>query len=66
MQSSGNGIPNVGGSCLTIGSQSYNIREVGLISSLSDIGNIVVTEKEGTPIFIKAPRGMDRGVLEKS
>ncbi len=41
---------NVGG---TLGSQSYNIRGVGLITSLDDIGNIVVTEKDGTPIFIK-------------
>jgi cobalt-zinc-cadmium resistance protein CzcA len=44
---------NVGGSYLTIGSQSYNIRGVGLIKSLDDISNTVVTEKEGTPIFIK-------------
>ena len=44
---------NVGGSYLTMGSQSYNIRGVGLIKSLDDIGNIVVTEKEGTPIFMK-------------
>ncbi|MGD9849940.1 MAG: hypothetical protein AB7T38_01610 [Nitrospirales bacterium] len=61
MQSSGNGIPNVGGNYLTVGYQSYNIRGVGLISSLSDIGNIVVTEKEGTPIFSKAPRGKTAG-----
>ncbi|MCA9422792.1 MAG: efflux RND transporter permease subunit [Nitrospira sp.] len=45
---------NVGGSYLTLGSQSYNIRGVGLITSLDDIGNIVVTEKDGTPIFIKS------------
>ncbi|MEO8325375.1 MAG: CusA/CzcA family heavy metal efflux RND transporter [Nitrospirota bacterium] len=45
---------NVGGSYLTLGSQSYNIRGVGLITSLDDIGNIVVSEKDGTPIFIKS------------
>ncbi|MGE0475880.1 MAG: hypothetical protein AB7P32_03815 [Nitrospirales bacterium] len=51
----------MGGNYLTVGYQSYNIRGVGLISSLSDIGNIVVTEKEGTPIFSKAPRGKTAG-----
>lgn len=44
---------NVGGNYLTIGSQSYNIRGLGLINDLDDIENVMVTEKEGTPIFVK-------------
>lgn len=44
---------NVGGNYLTIGPQSYNVRGVGLIGSVEDIGNTVVTEKEGTPIFVR-------------
>ena len=44
---------NVGGNYLTIGAQSYNIRGLGLINDLDDIENVVVAEKEGTPIFIK-------------
>ncbi|MBX3300790.1 MAG: efflux RND transporter permease subunit [Nitrospira sp.] len=44
---------NVGGNYLTIGSQSYNIRGVGLINDLDDIENVMVAEKEGTPIFVK-------------
>jgi heavy metal efflux system protein len=44
---------NVGGNYVTIGSQSYNIRGLGLINDLDDIENVVVTEKEDTPIFIK-------------
>jgi len=44
---------NVGGNYLTIGAQSYNIRGLGLINDLDDIENVMVTEREGTPIFVK-------------
>lgn len=44
---------NVGGNYLTLGAQSYNIRGLGLINRLEDIENVVVAEKEGTPIFVK-------------
>ncbi len=44
---------NVGGNYLTVGAQSYNIRGLGLINSLDDIENVMVTEKQGTPIFVK-------------
>jgi cobalt-zinc-cadmium resistance protein CzcA len=44
---------NVGGNYLTIGAQSYNIRGLGLINDLDDIENIMVAEKDGTPIFVK-------------
>ena len=44
---------NVGGNYLTVGSQNYNVRGLGLIDSLDDIENVMVTEKAGTPIFVK-------------
>jgi heavy metal efflux system protein len=44
---------NVGGNYLTIGSQNYNIRGLGLIDGLSDIENVMVAEKSGTPVFVK-------------
>jgi cobalt-zinc-cadmium resistance protein CzcA len=44
---------NVGGNYLSVGAQNYNIRGVGLITSLADIENVEVAEKEGTPIFIR-------------
>jgi cobalt-zinc-cadmium resistance protein CzcA len=43
----------VGGNYLTQGGQSFNIRGMGLIKSLDDITNAVVTEKAGTPVFIR-------------
>ncbi|MSQ77336.1 MAG: efflux RND transporter permease subunit [Nitrospiraceae bacterium] len=45
---------NVGGNYLTIGSQSHNVRGLGLIENLRDIENIMVAEKNGTPVFIRS------------
>lgn len=44
---------NVGGQHITVGEQSYNIRGIGLIRSLRDIGNIVVAQKNGVPVRIR-------------
>lgn len=44
---------NVGGNYLTVGAQNYNIRGLGLINRIEDIENVMVTEKDGTPIFVK-------------
>ena len=44
---------NVGGNYLTIGAQSYNIRGLGMINGIADIENVMVAEKDGTPIFVK-------------
>jgi cobalt-zinc-cadmium resistance protein CzcA len=44
---------NVGGNYLTIGAQSHNVRGLGLIDSLTDIENVMVAEKVGTPVFVK-------------
>jgi cobalt-zinc-cadmium resistance protein CzcA len=44
---------NVGGNYLTIGAQSYNIRGLGLINGIQDIENVMVAEKNGTPIYIR-------------
>lgn len=45
---------NVGGNYLTLGAQNYNVRGLGLINGLEDIENVMVAEKEGTPIFVKS------------
>jgi cobalt-zinc-cadmium resistance protein CzcA len=44
---------DVGGNYLTIGSQSFNVRGLGLIRTLDDISNAVVTQKAGTPVFVR-------------
>lgn len=43
---------NVGGNYMTIGSQSVNVRGIGLLHSLGDMRNIVVAERNGTPVLL--------------
>lgn len=47
------GNSNVGANYLDIGSQSYNVRGVGLFHDAKDIENTVVSEQDGVPIFVK-------------
>jgi cobalt-zinc-cadmium resistance protein CzcA len=49
----GRGNANAGGSYSERGQQQYLIRGLGLLRSSDDIGNIVVAERNGTPILIK-------------
>ncbi len=43
---------NAGGGRVSRGDQSYVIRGVGLIHDLQDIGSIVVTQVNGTPVLV--------------
>ena len=47
------GSANAGGGYLEKGEQQYLIRGIGLLKSADDIGNIVVTERNGTPLLVK-------------
>lgn len=49
----GNANSNVGGRTINIGQQSVNIRGVGLIRNVDDIGNTVLTQSSGTPVLVK-------------
>ena len=44
---------NAGGSVLNRGELGYVIRGIGLVQTLDDLGNIVVTQHNGTPIFVR-------------
>ena len=44
---------NVGGNYLNIGEQSYNVRGVGLFRNLDDIANVMVSEFNGIPVYVK-------------
>jgi len=44
---------NAGGSILTRGEFGYVIRGIGLVQTLDDMGDIVVTQRNGTPIFVR-------------
>lgn len=44
---------NVGASFITKGKEEYIVRSVGLVQTLEDLGNIVIANFQGTPIFLK-------------
>jgi cobalt-zinc-cadmium resistance protein CzcA len=44
---------NVGGNYLTLGSQSVNVRGVGLLQTLDDMRDVIVAERNGVPVFLK-------------
>ena len=44
---------NAGGSVVTRGDLGYVIRAIGFVQTLDDMGAIVVTQRNGTPIFLR-------------
>ncbi|HEV2751915.1 MAG TPA: CusA/CzcA family heavy metal efflux RND transporter, partial [Gemmatimonadales bacterium] len=44
---------NVGGNYLTLGGQSVNVRGVGLLQTLDDMKDVIITERRGVPVFLK-------------
>ena len=47
---------NVGGNYITLGSQSVNVRGIGLLRSIDDMGNVVVAERNGAPVYLRRRR----------
>ncbi len=43
----------VGGQSITLGSEQYLVRGLGLVSNVADISGIVITERNGAPIRIR-------------
>src|SRR2546421_730661 len=46
------GNSNVGGRTIAMGEQSVNVRGLGVIGSLEDIGNIVLVQQGGVPVLL--------------
>jgi cobalt-zinc-cadmium resistance protein CzcA len=44
---------NAGGNYLTMGSQSVNVRGVGLLQSVEEMQNVVVTSHNGVPVYLR-------------
>jgi cobalt-zinc-cadmium resistance protein CzcA len=43
---------NVGGRTIAVGEQSVNVRGIGVLGSISDINNIVVSQQGGLPVVL--------------
>ncbi|HTU33166.1 MAG TPA: CusA/CzcA family heavy metal efflux RND transporter [Candidatus Acidoferrum sp.] len=44
---------NAGGSYLSMGSQSVNVRGVGLLHSVAEMQNVLITTRNGVPVFLR-------------
>jgi cobalt-zinc-cadmium resistance protein CzcA len=44
---------NVGGNYLTLGSQSVNIRGLGLLRTIDEMGSVVVAENKNVPVLLR-------------
>jgi cobalt-zinc-cadmium resistance protein CzcA len=48
----GNSNANVGGNYMTMGSQSVNVRGIGLLHTVQDMQNVLVAEHNGVPVYL--------------
>ena len=44
---------NAGGNYVAIGDQNVNVRSVGLLKNTDDIANVVIAQKNGTPVLVR-------------
>jgi heavy metal efflux system protein len=51
---------NAGGNYISLGDQSINVRAVGLLKNIDDIGSVVVAERSGAPVLVR-----DLGVVKE-
>ncbi len=52
---------NAGGNYIQLGDQNVNVRSVGLVKDTTDIGAIVVAEKNGAPILVRDLANVQEG-----
>ncbi|NHB67701.1 efflux RND transporter permease subunit [Perlabentimonas gracilis] len=57
---------NAGGGRVNRGDLAYVIRGIGLVRSLEDLGNVVVTSIGGTPIFLRDLGELKLGAMERN
>src|SRR5262245_17405039 len=59
------GSANAGGSYVEKGDQQYLIRGLGLLKSVDDIANLVVTERHGTPLLVRDIAAVKAGAMPR-
>ena len=52
---------NAGGDYLTLGAQNVNVRSIGLLKNIEDIGSIVVAEQNNIPVLVRDVAIVRRG-----
>ncbi|HWY68273.1 MAG TPA: CusA/CzcA family heavy metal efflux RND transporter [Terriglobales bacterium] len=56
---------NAGGNYMTLGSQSLNIRGIGLLHNLDDIQKIVITQRNGAPVLLRDVANVHEGYQQR-
>lgn len=56
---------NAGGNYLTLGSQSVNVRGIGLLHDVNDIGKIEITQRGGAPVLLKDVAEVHEGYQQR-
>jgi len=56
---------NVGGDIIEKSSQAYVVRGIGLINDLTELGNIVISNINGTPILVRNVAQVHEGALPR-
>lgn len=52
---------NVGGDYLTLGAQNVNVRSIGLLKDVADIGSIVVAANKNVPVLVRDVADVRKG-----
>ena len=52
---------NVGGNYLTMGSQNVNVRGLGLLNNVEEMKNVLITSRNGVPVFLRDVADVDEG-----
>jgi cobalt-zinc-cadmium resistance protein CzcA len=56
---------NGGGSVVPLGDQEYTIRSVGLFDKAREAGRVVVTQRNGTPIYVRDVARVEKGTIPR-
>ena len=65
LTSVGNANSNVGGRTVSVGEQSVNIRGLGLVRNIDDVGNIVLTQQNGLPVLVSDVAAVSLGTVPR-
>ena len=56
---------NAGGGKMNRGDQAFVVRGLGAITNMQDMGNIVITQKKGTPVFVRDVGQVVQGAIPR-
>ena len=65
LSSVGNANSNVGGRTVSVGEQSVNIRGLGLVRNLDDVGKIVISQQNGLPVLVSDVATVSLGTVPR-